>query len=128
MCGWIEMGEGEQLIGILCHLDTVSVSADGWDTDPFDCVERDGKLYGRGVCDNKGPAMAALYAMKAVADAGVPLNKRVRLILGGDEESGDWKCMERYRQTEEIPAMSFTPDADYPAAFAEKGILKIALK
>ena len=127
MCGWIEMGEGEQLIGILCHLDTVSVSADGWDTDPFDCVERDGKLYGRGVCDNKGPAMAALYAMKAVADAGVPLNKRVRLILGGDEESGDWKCMERYRQTEEIPAMSFTPDADYPAAFAEKGILKIAL-
>lgn len=127
MCGWIEMGQGTPMVAILCHLDTVTVSTGGWNTNPFDCVEKDGVLYGRGVCDNKGPALAALYAMKAVKDAGVSLHKRVRLILGGDEESGDWKCMKRYRETEEIPAMSFTPDADYPAAFAEKGILKIAL-
>ncbi len=126
-CGWIEMGEGERMVGILAHLDTVSADPEGWIADPFDGTVLNGRIYGRGACDDKGPAMVALYAMKALAQSGVPLGKRVRLILGGDEEAGSWKCMERYKETEEIPACAFTPDSEYPATFAEKGILHVRI-
>lgn len=126
-CGWIEMGEGEKMVGILAHLDTVSVEPTGWIAEPFDGTIIDGKLYGRGSSDDKGPAMVALYAMKAVADSGIDLGKRVRLILGGDEEAGDWRCMARYKQTEEFPSCAFTPDAEYPTTYAEKGILHVTI-
>ncbi len=98
-CGWIEMGEGSRLVGIIAHVDTVPVEEDGWLAPPFDGTVIDGRLYGRGACDDKGPAMTALYAMKAVADSGLTPGKRVRLILGGDEEAGDWRCMARYRKS-----------------------------
>ena len=113
-CGWIEMGEGDRMVGIIAHVDTVPVESEGWIAPPFDGTVIDGRIYGRGTSDDKGPAMVALYAMKAVADSGVKLDKRVRLILGGDEEAGEWSCMKRYRQTEELPSCAFTPDAEYP--------------
>lgn len=123
-CGWIEMGEGDRMIAILVHLDTVDVSPDGWRFPPFEATSADGKLFGRGTCDDKGPAVTALHAMKAVAGSGWTPDKRVRLIFGGDEEFGS-ACMERYKETEELPDCAFTPDADYPVTYAEKGILHI---
>ncbi len=122
--GYVEMGpeDAEELVAIIGHVDTVP-TGDGWTKEPFDLTVEDGKMYGRGTNDDKGPVIASLYAMKAVQDSGIPLNKRVRLIVGGDEENGDWRCMERYKETEQLPDYAFSPDANYPLIFAEKGIL-----
>lgn len=120
--GYAEIGQGEELMGILAHLDVVP-PGNGWDHDPFGGEIADGKIYGRGVVDDKGPAVAAMYAMKEVLDTGKPLNKRVRLIFGCQEEEGDWDDMEYYKAHEEIPSFGFTPDADFPATYGEKGIL-----
>ena len=119
--GYIEYGEGTDLIGILAHLDVVP-EGNGWTYPPYAAEIHDGKIYGRGSMDDKGPAMASLYAMKAIKDSGIKLNKRVRLILGLDEESG-WQCIEHYKKVEEIPSCAFTPDGDYPVIYAEKGIV-----
>lgn len=126
-CGYVEMGEGEEILGILTHVDTVEVG-DDWSVPPFELTIDGDKAFGRGVLDDKGLTMVSLYAMKALAEAETPLNKRIRLIVGGDEESGNWKCMDRYKETEEIPVIGFSPDAGYPVIFAEKGILKIKLE
>ena len=128
MCGWVEIGpeDADEMVGILAHVDTVPVS-DGWNYEPFDGTVEDGKIYGRGTNDDKGPAVAALYAMMAVTDSEVPLERRIRLIVGGDEENGQWRCMKRYKETEENPTCSFSPDADYPVIFAEKGILGVRI-
>ncbi|WP_236930815.1 dipeptidase PepV [Geobacillus sp. JS12] len=95
---------------------------DGWTMDPFAAEVRDGRLYGRGAIDDKGPTVAAFYALKIVKELGLPLRKRVRLIIGGDEES-DWRCVEHYFRHEEIPEVGFAPDADFPIIHAEKGII-----
>ncbi|SIT85505.1 dipeptidase PepV [Edaphobacillus lindanitolerans] len=118
--GHIEMGEGPELLGILCHVDVVP-AGDGWTTPPFQADVRDGKVFGRGTIDDKGPTIAAWHAMKLVKESGIPLNKRVRLIIGADEESG-FRCMDRYFETEEMPDIGFAPDADFPIIHAEKGI------
>lgn len=110
-----------ETLAIICHLDTVP-AGDGWSHDPFGCEEEDGFFYGRGVSDDKGPCVAALYAMKAVRDSGVSLKRSVRLILGLDEE-GDWKGMEAYRKACDPPDLGFTPDADFPVIRGEKGIM-----
>lgn len=123
-CCWIEAGEGDEMVGILAHMDTVPVEEEGWAAPPFDGTLIDGKLYGRGVSDDKGPALIAFYAMKALAK---DMKKRVRLILGGDEEGGAWRCMQRYKETEEMPSMAFTPDSEYPVTYAEKGILHVVI-
>jgi succinyl-diaminopimelate desuccinylase len=120
LAGHIEMGEGEEIVGVLCHVDVVP-PGDGWTSDPFAAEIRDGKIYARGALDDKGPTMAAFYAMKIVKELGLPLTKRVRMIIGTDEES-DWRCVERYFQKEEMPTMGFAPDADFPIIYAEKGI------
>lgn len=125
-CGWIEIGEGEKMVGIITHTDTVETGK-GWSYDPLSCTVTDDAIYGRGVIDDKGPALLALYAMKAVLDSGKPLDKRIRLIIGGDEESGGNLCIKRYKETEEIPTISFSPDADYPVVFGEKGILRMRI-
>ena len=125
-CGWIEIGEGEKMVGIIAHADTVETGK-GWDYDALSCTVTDDGVYGRGVADDKGPALLALYAMKEVMDSGKALDKRVRLIIGGDEESGGNKCIKRYKETEEIPTISFSPDADYPVVFGEKGILRMRI-
>ncbi|WP_407308861.1 dipeptidase PepV [Desulfosporosinus sp. SB140] len=123
--GHIEMGSGD-LLGILGHLDVVP-EGDGWSVPPYSATIKDGKIYGRGALDDKGPSLAALFAMKAIKDAKIPLNKRVRLILGTDEESG-WADMDYYLQKEEVPYMGFAPDAEFPLIHAEKGILHLEFK
>jgi succinyl-diaminopimelate desuccinylase len=120
IAGHIEMGQGEELLGILCHVDVVP-EGDGWSSDPFGAEIRDGKIFARGAIDDKGPTMAAYYAMKVVKELGIPLNKRIRMIIGTDEES-NWRCVERYFQVEEMPTLGFAPDADFPIINAEKGI------
>lgn len=120
VAGHLEFGEGEELIGILCHVDVVP-AGDGWTFDPFKGEEKDGKLFGRGAIDDKGPTMAAYYAMKIIKELGLPLHKRVRMIIGTDEES-DWRCVDAYFKKEEMPTVGFAPDADFPIIHAEKGI------
>ena len=113
------------MIGILAHLDVVPVG-DGWTHDPKGEICGD-RLYGRGAVDDKGPLLAALFAMKELQDAGKPLGRRVRLIFGQSEEVGDWADMEYYVNHEELPVFGFTPDADFPALYGEKGILHYEL-
>ncbi|WP_075982638.1 dipeptidase PepV [Bacillus massilinigeriensis] len=120
LAGHLEFGQGDELLGILCHVDVVP-EGDGWTSDPYAAEIRDGKIYARGAIDDKGPTMAAYYAMKIVKELGLPLNKRVRMILGTDEES-EWRCVDHYFEHEEMPTMGFAPDADFPIIFAEKGI------
>lgn len=120
LAGHLEFGTGEELVGILCHVDVVP-EGDGWTYDPFGGEIVDGKMYGRGVLDDKGPTIAAYMGMKIVKELGLPLSKRVRMIIGTDEES-DWRCVDRYFKTEEMPTIGFAPDADFPIIYAEKGI------
>ncbi|MGG0717390.1 dipeptidase PepV [Robertmurraya massiliosenegalensis] len=120
LAGHLEFGQGEELIGILCHVDVVP-EGDGWTSDPFGAEIRDGKIFARGAIDDKGPTMAAYYAMKMVKELGLPLNKRVRMIIGTDEES-NWRCVDHYFKHEEMPTCGFAPDADFPIIYAEKGI------
>ncbi|RSK25332.1 dipeptidase PepV [Bhargavaea beijingensis] len=120
VAGHLEIGEGEGLLGILCHVDVVP-AGDGWETPPFEGHERNGKVYGRGAIDDKGPTVAAFHALKMVQESGLPLNKKVRLIVGTDEES-EFRCMKRYFEAEEMPEIGFAPDADFPIIHAEKGI------
>lgn len=120
--GHIEIGEGEEILGILVHLDIVPEGT-GWQFDPFGGEISDGKIYGRGAIDNKGPAISVLYAMKAIKDANVKLSKRVRLILGTNEESSNWGGINYYLSREETPDFGFTPDANFPVIHAEMGIL-----
>jgi len=126
--GFAEIGEGEEMLGILGHLDVVPPGKlEDWDHDPFDPVEKDGMLYGRGTQDDKGPMLAALFAVKALIDAGVPFNKRVRFIFGTDEETL-WRCINRYKEKEELPDMGFSPDSRFPLVYAEKGLLQLHLE
>ena len=124
-CGYIEFGEGEKLLGIIGHLDVVPADND-WSYSPFNATIDNNNIYGRGAVDDKGPVIAALYAMKAVVD-NYNLDKRVRLILGLNEET-NWECIERYKETEELPYISFSPDANFPCIYAEKTIESLYLK
>ncbi len=120
LAGHLEMGDGKDLLGILCHVDVVP-EGDGWSVDPYGGEVKDGKIYSRGASDDKGPTMAAYYAMKIVKELGLPIEKRVRMIIGTDEES-NWRCVEHYFKHEEMPSIGFAPDADFPIINAEKGI------
>lgn len=125
--GYAEVGEGEQLFGLLCHMDVVPAADQaGWQTDPFELIERDGLLIGRGTQDDKGPTMAALFAVKALMDAGVAFEGRIRFIFGTDEETL-WRCLEKYNEKEESITMGFAPDAEFPLIYAEKGLLQAHL-
>lgn len=124
-CGYIEFGEGKDLVGIIGHLDVVP-SGDGWTYSPFNATVKDNKIYGRGAIDDKGPVIASLYAMKVIKD-NLKVNKRVRLILGLNEEN-DWKCIEYYESHEETPTVGFSPDANFPCIYAEKHILSVLIK
>ena len=113
----------DEVMGILVHLDVVPAGS-GWDHPPFSATEIDGRLYGRGTSDDKGPALAAFYAMKALKDEGFEPKKKVRLILGLDEETGTgWQGMQAYFRRVKRPDFGFTPDAEFPAIHAEMGIL-----
>lgn len=119
--GYAEFGEGEETVGILVHLDVVP-EGEGWTYPPYAAEIHDGKIYGRGTSDDKGPAMAALYAMKALKESEATLSRKIRIIFGTNEETG-WGCMKYYFEHEEAPTMAFTPDADFPVIHGEKGII-----
>lgn len=121
-CGYAEMGEGDGMVAVLGHLDVVP-EADGWIHPAYDPVMRDGRMYGRGTIDDKGPVVSALYAMKAVRDAGIPLTRRVRLIFGCNEETGAADMKYYLAHGGEIPEAGFTPDGEYPLINGEKGII-----
>lgn len=125
IAGHIEYGEGEEIVGVLCHLDVVP-TGEGWKYPPFSGTIEGDKLYARGALDDKGPLMSSLYALKALKDSGVKLNKRIRLIVGTDEET-DWRGINRYLEVCEMPSMAFSPDAEFPLIYGEKGIMSIDL-
>ena len=122
-----ECGSGD-LIGVLAHLDTVPAGNEElWTYPPFTAEIHDNKIYGRGAIDDKGPLIAAYTALKILKDSGLKLNKRFRIIAGGDEETS-MRCLARYKETEEIPVFSFSPDANFPAVYAEKGQMQVTMK
>ncbi len=123
--GEVLFGEGAEEFAILCHLDVVPAGS-GWTKDPFGGTVEDGKIWGRGTTDDKGPAVCCLYALKALKDEGFVPSKTVKLIVGCNEESG-WACIEHYREVAHMPETGFSPDADFPVIYAEKGILQVRL-
>jgi succinyl-diaminopimelate desuccinylase len=123
--GFVEFGEGEDYIAILGHLDTVP-EGDHWMFPPFSAMVHENRIYGRGVLDDKGPILSALYSLKAIRDSGVPLTRRIRVLFGTDEETGDLDIT-HYLSLEKPPVCGFTPDSDFPVVFAEKGILQVNL-
>lgn len=125
--GYAEIGQGEELLAVLCHLDVVPAGdLEDWQTPPFEATLKDGWLIGRGVQDDKGPSLAALYAVKSLLDQGVVFTKRLRFIFGTDEETL-WRCMNRYNQIEEKADLGFAPDSSFPLTYAEKGLLQVKL-
>lgn len=121
--GYGEIGSGKELIGIVGHLDVVPAhQEDGWTTDPFQMVEKDGVLYGRGVADDKGAVVASMIALKVLRDMQIPLNKRIRLIMGTNEETGS-KGLAYYVKKEGSVDYGFTPDGDFPCIYGEKGMV-----
>ena len=125
--GDVRMGPlGVDPLAILVHLDVVP-AGDGWTMNPFGAEIEGGRMYGRGMSDDKGPAAAALYAMYAMKKAGLPLKREVRLIFGCDEESG-WECMKYYLAHCDMPRTGFSPDASYPVINTEKGMLHLSLR
>ncbi|MGX7107376.1 dipeptidase PepV [Hutsoniella sourekii] len=123
--GRLEIGQGDELLGILGHVDVVPVG-NGWETDPFDPQIIDGRIYARGASDDKGPTVAAYFAIKILRDLGVEFNKRIHLIVGTDEESG-WQCMDYYFQHAEMPDFGFSPDAEFPIINGEKGNVSLIM-
>ena len=125
--GYAEIGAGAEMLGVLGHMDVVPADdLESWHTPPFELSEQDGMFYGRGVSDDKGPTLAAMYALKILLDSGARLNKRVRFIFCTDEESL-WRGVKKYIEKEEHPTFGFTPDADFPLLYAEKGLVEYHL-
>ncbi|GAB6109302.1 Sapep family Mn(2+)-dependent dipeptidase [Fusibacter bizertensis] len=126
--GYADYGKGEEIIGILAHVDVVSEGDQGnWKHFPYLGEVAGGKLYGRGAIDDKGPLIASIYAVKALIDANIDFTKRVRIIIGTDEENS-WRGICKYVAKEELPSMGFTPDSSFPVVYAEKGLLQFRLK
>jgi succinyl-diaminopimelate desuccinylase len=124
--GHIDLGDGEETVGMLVHLDVVP-EGEGWTYPPFGAEIHNDKIYGRGTIDDKGPAIAALYAMKAVKESGLSIRKKVRMILGTNEET-NWGGIHYYLKKIKQPDIAFVPDADFPVINGEKGILVFDLK
>lgn len=123
--GEVVFGDAEEEFAILAHLDVVPAGT-GWNHPPFGGVIEDGKIWGRGTMDDKGPAVCCLYAMKMLKDEGVKPAKTIKLILGCNEESG-WACIKRYNELAHMPENGFSPDADFPVIVREKGILHVRM-
>ena len=120
--GWMEIGEGEEMVAVLGHLDVVP-EGEGWIYPPYAAEIHDGKMYGRGVVDDKGPVIGMMYTLKLIKEMEIPLKKRIRIIFGLDEENGS-SCIKHYIECgEEAPTAGFTPDAEFPVIFFEKGMM-----
>lgn len=125
--GVIEIGDGPETLGILAHVDVVPAnSARGWISAPFRAEIREHAVYGRGSVDDKGPVIACLYSLYAIKESGIPLKKKIQLILGTQEEV-DWTDMEAYTKAFSLPDYGFTPDGSFPVCNIEKGFVGIRL-
>lgn len=120
--GEIQLNDGENMIGILCHSDVVE-PGDGWDTPPFNPTLIGNNLYGRGAIDDKAGIVCALFAMKHLKDNNlIKKNFSIRLIVGTDEELG-WNDMRYYKtHAERFPNVSLVLDANFPVIYCEKGL------
>ncbi len=125
VAGHIQYGDGEKLCGVLTHLDVVP-AGQGWSVEPFALTRKNGRLYGRGIADDKGSAVIAMYCLKALKDNNVTANSKLRLILGTNEETG-MTDVQHYFSKMPLPDVSFTPDSDYGICNCEKGILQFSL-
>ncbi len=121
----IDLSEKEARLGILCHLDVVPATSDGWDSPPFEPTVKGNMLFGRGASDNKAPAVAALYALYAIKELGIPLKYSTRLYLGGCEENGS-ADLTYYLQKNKLPEFVFTPDGCFPIGNAERGRIVVS--
>lgn len=118
--GHISYGDNEKdIVGILCHLDVVPEGND-WTYPPYSATVVDGKIYARGAIDDKGPTVAAYYALKFIKDANIKLKKQIRIILGTDEETG-WRGVAHYFRNFPMPQVGFAPDSSFPLIYGEKG-------
>lgn len=126
LAGRIELGQSDDPIAILAHVDVVP-EGPGWNTDAFEPTIKDGKLYARGTSDDKGPGLAAYYALKIIKELNLPISKSVHMILGTDEES-EWVGMNHYMESEEMPETGFSPDAEFPVINGEKGIVSFNIQ
>ena len=124
-CGYAEIGEGKEIVGIIGHLDVVP-EGDGWKYPPYSGQLVDDEIWGRGTIDDKGPIIISMYAIKALMDEGLKFDKRVRIIFGCNEETGS-KCMEHYLEVDEPISYGVTPDSNFPVIFAERTINNIFL-
>jgi len=125
--GYIEIGpeEATEYIAVLCHVDVVPASGT-WRQDPFLPYTENDRIYARGAIDDKGPTMAAWYALKMVEKSDISLKHRIRLIIGTNEESG-MRCMKSYVENEPEALFGFAPDAEFPIIHAEKGQINVQL-
>jgi succinyl-diaminopimelate desuccinylase len=124
--GHAELGDGEEVLGILGHLDVVPATEKTWIVPPFSGEIIDNKIYGRGTLDDKGPMVACMYAAKALKEAGYKFKRKVRLIFGCNEETGS-KCVKYYFKKMPYPTFSFSPDGNFPVINREKGMLGIEI-
>ncbi len=122
----IELGESEEIFGILAHLDVVPVAEEEWNVPPFDLTLIDNILYGRGVVDDKGPIIMILYVLKILKENNIKLTKKIQLIVGTQEEVA-WTDMKKYVASNKLPSFGFTPDGSFPVQNAEKGYIDLKL-
>lgn len=123
--GEVVFGEGEEF-AVLAHLDVVPAGS-GWTRNPFGGEIENGRVWGRGTVDDKGPAVCALYALKALKESGFTPKKKIKLIVGCNEEDG-WACIEHYKKCTTMPRVGFSPDASFPVIYAEKGIAHLLFR
>lgn len=124
--GYAQLGEGEDYIGIVGHLDVVAADGPGWLSSPFKLDEREGYFYGRGVLDNKGPILSCLFALKLLKERNFNPRIPVRIIFGSDEESGS-ADVPLYLSEEKAPIFGFTPDCKFPVVYGERGVVALEL-
>ncbi|GAU76245.1 Xaa-His dipeptidase [Fusibacter sp. 3D3] len=125
--GIVEMGQGDETVGVLVHVDVVSAgNLASWDSDPFKLDVRAGQLYGRGVADDKGPVISILHAMKRLLPYEKTLKKKIQLIIGTQEEV-KWTDMSDYTAQFKLPDFGFTPDGEFPITNIEKGYADVAV-
>ena len=125
--GTVVLGDGPEAIGVLVHVDVVPEgNVENWDTDPFELTLVDGHLYGRGVVDDKGPAVASLYSLKYLKDRNIPLTKKIVLIIGTSEEI-EWHDMEHFKEEFKLPDYGFSPDGAFPIFNRENGYMDVEL-
>jgi len=126
--GWVDYGHGDDLVGVLAHVDVVPPGREqDWCHPPFEGAIQDGIMYGRGTADDKGPLFSVLFGLRAVRDARLPVSKRVRLLIGTGEESG-WEGIQHYLSSEEVPGSGFSPDGLFAVVNREKGITVVKLR